>query len=76
MNVVSGDIYNAYLNAKLLEKCHVTIKGDFTFEPSNVNKTTIFARALYEMKISVNTWRQHVVIILGKKIKIQTMLHR
>lgn len=55
MNVVSGDIDNAYLNAKLLENCHVTIMGDFTFKPSNVNKTTIFARALYEMKFSVNT---------------------
>ena len=66
MNVVSGDIDNAYLNAKLLENCHVTIMGDFKFEPSNVNKTTIFARALYEMKFSVNTWRQHLVIILEK----------
>lgn len=66
LDVLSGDISNAYLNAKPLEKCHVTITDDILFGPSARGKTAIISRALYGMKSSGNAWRLHFANILDK----------
>ena len=66
LDVLSGDIGNAYLNAKPLEKCHVTIVDDILFGPSARGKIAIISRALYGMKSSGNAWRLHFANILDK----------
>ena len=66
LDVLSGDIGNAYLNAKPLEKCHVTITDDILFGPSARGKTAVISRALYGMKSSGNAWRLHFANILDK----------
>lgn len=66
LDVLSGDIGNAYLNAKLLEKCHVTITDDILFGPSARGKMAIISRALYGMKSSGNAWRLHLANILDR----------
>ena len=66
LDVLSGDIGNAYLNTKPLEKCHVTITDDILFGPSARGKIAIISRALYGMKSSGNAWRLHFANILDK----------
>lgn len=66
LEVLSADIGNAYLNAKPLENCHVTINDDMLFGPSARGKTAIISRALYGMKSSGNAWRLHFANILDK----------
>ena len=62
--IISGDIGNAYLNAKPLETCHVEIKDNYLFGPSAMGKSASIVRALYGMKTSGNAWHQHLANIL------------
>ena len=73
-DILTGDIGNAYLNAKPIEKCHVVIKDDYLFGPSHVGKTAIIVRALYGMKSSGNAWRLHLSNILHKELGFQRCL--
>ena len=64
LNVLVGDISNAYLNAKPRERCHVVITDPFLFGPSNVGKTAQIVRALYGMKSSGAAWRDLFASVL------------
>ena len=68
LDILSGDVGNAYLNAKPLERCHVVIKDTFMFGPAAVGKKAIICRALYGMKSSGNAWRQHLSNVLDKEL--------
>ena len=56
LDVLSGDIGNAYLNAKPRGKCHAIITEDLLFGPSAVGKKALIVRALYGMKSSGAAW--------------------
>ena len=61
---LSGDVSNAYLNAKHLETCHVEVKDSYLLGPSVVGRTAQIVRALYGMTSSENAWRLHLSNIL------------
>ena len=70
-NVLSGDIGNAYLNAKPLEKCYVSVRDAYLFGPSAIGKNAIIVRALYGMKSSGNAWRLHLANILRQELNFR-----
>ena len=63
-DILSGDVSNAYLNAKHLETCHVEVKDSYLLGPSVVGRTAQIVRALYGMKSSGNAWRLYLSNIL------------
>ena len=71
LDVLSADIGNAYLNAKPLERCHVTVTDDLLFGPAAKGRTAIICRALYGMKSSGNAWRLHFANILDKVLNFK-----
>lgn len=71
LDVLSADIGNAYLNAKPLEKCHVTVTDDMLFGPAARGRTAIICRALYGMKSSGNAWRLHFANVLDKVLNFK-----
>ena len=71
LDVLSADIGNAYLNAKPLEKCHVTITDDMLFGPAAKGRTATICRALYGMKSSGNAWRLHLANVLDKVLNFK-----
>ena len=71
LEVLSADIGNAYLNAKPLEKCHVTVTDDLLFGPAANGRTAIICRALYGMKSSGNAWRLHFANVLDKVLQFK-----
>ena len=73
-DLLSGDISNAYLNAKPLERCHVIVKDDYLFGPSSVGRTALIVRALYGMKSSGNAWRLHLANILSSELGFEKCL--
>ena len=62
--ILSGDVSNAYLNAKPLETCHVAVRDSYLFESSAIGRTAQIVRALYGMKSTGNAWRLHLSNIL------------
>ena len=64
LDVLSGDIGNAYLNAKPREKCHVKIEHDFMFGPEAVGSYAVISRALYGMKSSGAAWRDTISTLM------------
>ena len=59
VDILAGDIGNAYLNAPCKERVHVTITDDILFGAENKGKTAVIVRALYGLKSAGNSWRQH-----------------
>jgi len=59
LDVLTGDIGNAYLSAPCEEKVHV-ITDKHLFGPENNNKTAIIVRALYGLKSTRHSWRHHL----------------
>ena len=68
LDILSGDIGNAYLNAKPRERCHVVITDELLFGPSAVGKTAIIVRALYGMKSSGAAWRDMISSFLKREM--------
>ena len=70
LNILSGDIRNAYLNAPCAEKVHVTV-GPELFGASNQGKTAVIVRALYGLKSASSSWRSYlcntIIDVLGYK---------
>ena len=60
LDVLAGDVGNAYLNAKPREKCHVILNDEWMFGPSAVGKIALIVRALYGMKSSGAAWRDAI----------------
>ena len=74
LNVLSGDIGNAYLNAKPREKCHIIIEDDLLFGPSAIGKKAQIVHALYGMKSSRAAWRDMISSFLKYDMKFNMCL--
>ncbi len=56
LEILSGDVGNAYLQAPVREKVHTTAGPEFG--PNNVGKTVIVVRAMYRLKSSGAAWHE------------------
>ena len=74
LNVLIGDIGNAYLNARPREKCHVVITDPYLFGPSAVGKKAQIVRALYGMKSSGAAWRDMLAGTLHQQLKFENCM--
>ena len=74
LDVLSGDIGNAYLNAKPREKCHIIVEDDLLFGPSAIGKKAKIVRALYGMKSSGAAWRDMISSYLKHDMKFNMCL--
>jgi len=70
VDILAGDVGNAYLNAPAKERVHVTIK-DNIFGPENKGKTAVIVRALYGLKSAGNSWRQHFATKIREELGYQ-----
>ena len=59
LDILAGDIGNAYLNAPNREKIHVKC-GPELFGPSNAGRYAVVVRALYGLKSAAAAWRHHL----------------
>ena len=59
LDLLSADIGNAYLNAKCRERVHVMC-GQELFGQEHMGKLAVICRALYGLKTSGASWRQHL----------------
>ena len=69
LDLLSGDVTNAYLNAKPREKCYVEVTDPLLFGPSAVGKKAQIVRALYGMKSSGAAWRDMISTFLKYEMK-------
>jgi len=58
IDILSADIGNAYLNAKMKEKVHTTAGPEFG--PHRIGQTVIIVKALYGLKSSGAAWHAHL----------------
>ena len=68
MDVLSGDISNAYLNAPNWENVHV-ILGKEIFGEEFEGSTAIIGRALYGFKTASAAWRDHFASAIRNGLK-------
>ena len=68
LDILAGDVGNAYLNALPREKCYVIIEDEWMFGPSAIGKTALIVRALYGMKSSGAAWRDTIASLLHYKM--------
>ena len=59
LKLLSADIWNAYLNAKCRERVHVRCGAEL-FGEEHKGKFAVICRALYGLKTSGASWRQHL----------------
>ena len=59
LDLLSADIGNAYLNAKCRERVHARC-GPELFGQEHTGKIAVIVRALYRLKTSGVSWRQHL----------------
>ena len=59
LELLSADIGNAYLNAKCRERVHVKCGAEL-FGQEHTGKLAVICRALYGLKTSGASWRQHL----------------
>jgi hypothetical protein len=62
LEVLSGDISGAYLNAKVAEKVY-TIAGK-EFRPEKEGWPVVITQALYGLQSSGKAWRDHMAVTL------------
>ena len=67
LDILMGDIGNAYLNAPNKERVHV-ICGPELFGPENQGKKAVIVRALYGLKTAGNSWRQHFSAVIRDQL--------
>jgi len=67
IDILMGDIGNAYLNVPNKERVHV-ICGPELFGPVNQGKKAVIIRALYGLKTAGNSWRQHFSAVIRDKL--------
>ena len=68
MDILAGDIGNAYLNAPCKERVHVTVSDDLLFGSENNGKIAVIVRALYGLKSAGNSWRHHFATRLREEL--------
>jgi hypothetical protein len=64
LEILAGDVQNAYLNAPTKEKCWFIAGPEFA--PDKEDKPVIIVRALYGLKSSGARWRDHMANTLRK----------
>ena len=62
LDVLVGDVQNAYLNAPTKEKTYTT--AGLEFGPDKVGQPALIVRALYGLKSSAARWRDHIAATL------------
>ena len=70
LDLLMGDISNAYLHAEPREKVHVQV-GPELFGPSSEGQTAIIVKALYGLKSSGAAWRYHFSTYLRNHLKFK-----
>ena len=70
LDLLMGDISNAYLHAEPREKVHVQV-GPELFGPSSEGQTAIIVEALYGLKSSGASWRYHFSTYLRNHLKFK-----
>ena len=68
LDVKMADIGNAYLNAKCKERIHVKCDPEL-FGPEHEGKYAVIVRALYGLKTSGNSWRNHFSTFIRQELK-------
>ena len=71
LKILAGDIQNAYLNAHTKEKIYFYAGYEWK---SSKGRVVIITRALYDLKSSALTRRNHLADILGNKLKFRSSL--
>ena len=71
LDVLAGDVQNAYLNAPTKERTYIT--AGLEFGPENVGRPALIVRALYGLKSSAARWRDHIAATL-REMKFNSCL--
>ena len=71
LDIMAGDIGNAYLNAPCKEKVHI-ICGPELFGKENEGKTAVIVRALYGLKSAGASWRNHLSSMIKEELKYKS----
>ena len=71
LQMLAGDIQNAYLNAPTTEKLYFTAGPEWG---ADEGRQIIIVRALYGLKSSALNWRNHLADILQNKLHFQSSL--
>ena len=71
LDVLAGDVQNAYLNAPTKERTYIT--AGLEFGPENVGRPALIVRALYGLKSSAARWRDHIAATL-REMKFKSCL--
>ena len=66
LNVLAGDIQNAYLNAPTTEKLYFTAGPEWK---ADCGRPVVIVRALYGLKSSALAWQNHLADILNNKLQ-------
>ena len=69
LNILSGDIGNAYLNAATTEKIYYRAGNEWG--PLVKGRVLVIIRALYGLKTSANAWRTHFCNTIQNKLKFK-----
>ena len=70
LDMLVGDIGNAYLNAKPRERVHVTA-GPELYGPSCKGRIVVIVRALYGLKSSGAAWRDHFAAYISEHLQMK-----
>ena len=72
MDMLTGDIGNAYLNAYTTKKIYYRAGPEWG--PALEGAVCVIIRALYRLKTSANVWRQVLCHMLNKKMGFEFSL--
>ena len=71
LNILDGDIQNAYLNAETKEKIFFYARDKWC---SNRGRIMFIRRALYGWKSSALMWRNHISDVIGNELGFKSSL--
>ena len=71
LDILAGDVQNAYLNAPTTEKVHFIAGSEWG---ANEGRTVIIVRALYGLKSSALAWRNHLADTLSNVMGFKSSL--
>ncbi len=71
LDILAGDIQNAYLNADTTEKLYFIAGDEWKADRGRI---VVIKRALYGLKSSALAWRNHLADVLNNKLGFQTSL--
>ena len=71
LNILAGDIYNAYLNSETKEKILFCAGDEWR---SNRGRIIVIRRALHGLKYSALMWRNYIFDVIGNKLGFKSSL--